>query len=70
MTSLPFRAAVRPALPPEAAELVSIYESTYGSSSPGCCPEALAAVLQHITKTDPSRDDLIHLAYALQGSSS
>lgn len=68
MTAPHFRAAVRPVLPPEAAELVRIYDSTYGSSSPGCCPEALAAVLQHLASTDPSRDDLIHLAFALRGS--
>ena len=45
----PFSAKVRPALRPAAAELVAIYEAVPGALTyPGCMPEALAAVLQHI----------------------
>jgi hypothetical protein len=45
-----FKAKVRPPLTPAAAELVRIYDSTYGSASPGCCPEALAAVLDALAE--------------------
>jgi len=43
-----FKAQVRPELHPAAQELVNIYEATPGSTGPGCCPEALAAVLADI----------------------
>ena len=45
-----FQAKIRPKLHPDAQELVNIYESIPGSTGPGCCPEALAAVLDHMTK--------------------
>jgi hypothetical protein len=45
-----FSKKVRPELGPEAAELVRIYDNTYGSASPGCCPEALAGVLDEIAE--------------------
>ena len=45
-----FQAKIRPEVHPDAQELVNIYESTPGSTGPGCCPEALAAVLDHMTK--------------------
>lgn len=45
----PFIAKVRPALVPAAAKLVAIYEAVPGALTyPGCMPEALAAVLDHI----------------------
>jgi hypothetical protein len=40
-----FRAVIRPDLSREAQALVAAYERTPGSTGPGCCPEALAAVL-------------------------
>jgi hypothetical protein len=40
-----FKAKVRPELHPAAQELVNIYEATPGSTGPGRCPEALAAVI-------------------------
>jgi hypothetical protein len=43
-----FKAKVRPELHPAAQELVRVYESVPGSTGPGCCPEALAAVLQYV----------------------
>jgi hypothetical protein len=48
MTDPTFRAKVRPELHPAAKQLVAIYEATPGSTGPGCCPEALAAVLREI----------------------
>jgi hypothetical protein len=41
-------AKVRPKLLPRAQWLVDIYEATPGSTGPGCCPEALAAVIDEI----------------------
>jgi hypothetical protein len=52
MTDPTFRAKVRPELHPAAQKLVNIYEATPGSTGPGCCPEALAAVLDHIYRKD------------------
>jgi hypothetical protein len=52
-----FKAKVRPELHPAAQELVNIYEATPGSTGPGCCPEALAAVLDHIAAANPLMDD-------------
>ena len=51
-----FQAKVRPQLHPTAAELVRIYEATPGSTGPGCCPEALAEVIVHLSigQGDPS----------------
>lgn len=43
-----FRAKIRPELNAEAQTLVDVYERTYGSAGPGCCPEALAAVLDNL----------------------
>jgi hypothetical protein len=48
MTDPTFRAKIRPELHPAAQELVAIYEATPGSTGPGCCPEALAAVLERM----------------------
>jgi hypothetical protein len=45
MAEQQWTATVRPELHPAAQELVRIYESVPGSTGPGCCPEALAAVL-------------------------
>ena len=45
MAEQQWTATVRPELHPAAQELVNIYEATPGSTGPGCCPEALAAVL-------------------------
>ena len=64
----PFKATVRPELPAEAAELVAVYESTFGSYSIGCCPEALANVLSRIAESDPGPRDLHRLAAALRGN--
>lgn len=65
----PFRARVRPTLPPAAQELVDEYEATYGSSGPGCCPEALAAVLDlAAAKCEVAAQLTLHaLADALRG---
>jgi hypothetical protein len=65
----PFSAKVRPELRPPAAELVAIYEAVPGALTyPGCMPEALAAVLQHIGD-EAGRDwtDLKMLAELLRG---
>ena len=48
MAEQQWTATVRPELHPAAQELVNIYEATPGSTGPGCCPEALAAVLGRI----------------------
>ena len=45
MAEQQWTATVRPELHPAAQELVNIYDATPGSTGPGCCPEALAAVL-------------------------
>jgi hypothetical protein len=60
-----FRAAIRPALHPAALDLVRIYEATPGSTGPGCCPEALAAVLQVVAGLDAVA--LLELAALLRG---
>ena len=60
-----FKAKIRPALHPAAQDLVRIYDSTYGSASPGCCPEALAAVLS--TVAGLSAVQLLELAALLRG---
>ena len=52
---------------PEAEELIRVYDATFGSTAPGCCPEALAAVLVRIAESDPSSRDLHRLAAALRG---
>ena len=41
-------AAIRPELHPAAQELVAIYQAVPDSTGPGCCPEALAAVLDYV----------------------
>jgi hypothetical protein len=43
-----FRATIAPTLTSRAQRLVEEYEATYGSSGPGCCPQALATVLDHL----------------------
>ena len=68
----PFSKKVRPELSPEAAELVRVYDSTYGSASPGCCPEALAAVLDAIAEEPAAvfaRRYLTAMALQLRGKS-
>ena len=60
-----FRAAIRPSLHPAALDLVRIYEATPGSTGPGCCPEALAAVLQTVAGLDAVA--LLELAALLKG---
>jgi hypothetical protein len=45
MAEQQWTATIRPELHPAAQMLVNIYEATPGSTGPGCCPEALAAVL-------------------------
>lgn len=52
---------------PEAEELIRVYDATFGSTAPGCCPAALAAVLLRIAESDPSSRDLHRLAAALRG---
>lgn len=47
----PFKAKVRPVLHPQAAELVRIYEAVPGALTyPGCMPEGLAAVVEHLAQ--------------------
>jgi hypothetical protein len=48
MAEQQWSAKIRPELHPAAQELVNIYEATPGSTGPGCCPEALAAVLDFV----------------------
>jgi hypothetical protein len=52
-----FRAKVRPELHPAAQELVAIYEAVPGALTyPGCCPEALAAVLTRLADASEARE--------------
>ena len=67
MTDPIFRAKVRPVLTPAAEQLVQAYDNTYGSASPGCCPEALASVLSALAAIDASPRDLLELAAGLRG---
>jgi hypothetical protein len=53
---------------PHAAELVAIYEATPGSTGPGCCPEALAAVLDRLAAMNLGWRDLSRLANELRGN--
>lgn len=63
----PFSAKVRPMLRPAAAELVAAYEAVPGALTyPGCMPEALAAVLEHI-ESNGDWGDLKMLADLLRG---
>ena len=48
MAEQKWTAAIRPELHPAAQDLVKVYNDTYGSCTPGCCPEALAAVLDYM----------------------
>jgi hypothetical protein len=48
MAEQQWTATIRPELHPAAQELVRIYESVPGSTGPGCCPEALAAVIDRV----------------------
>jgi hypothetical protein len=64
MTDPTFRAEGRPELHPAAQELVKVYDDTYGSNSPGCCPEALAAVLDHIYVSDKHWNAMEHNRFA------
>jgi hypothetical protein len=66
----PFRARVRPTLGPTARDIVAAYERTPGSTGPGCCPEALAAVIDLVAYRYGalSEPDLHHLADLLRGA--
>lgn len=48
MTDPVFTAKIRPVLTQRAANLVGVYESTFGASGPGCCPEAAAALIEAV----------------------
>ena len=48
MAEQQWTAKVRPELHPAAQMLVRTYEAVPGSTGPGCCPEALAAVLSKV----------------------
>lgn len=62
-----FKARQRPVVQGFAAELVKAYEDTYGSSGPGCCPEALASVLELLAKNcDTSPAGLRYIAGSLR----
>lgn len=70
-----FSAAVRPTLCSLGVDLQKIYDDTPGSTGPGCCPEAVAAVLLELEEVlknfkQPafSRALLLTAAYALQGN--
>ena len=63
----PYCAQIRPTLTPDAAALVAAYEATYGSTGPGCCPSALASVLDHLAAQDAGLRDLRRLAGELRG---
>jgi len=61
----PFSSRVRPTLHPVAQELVKVYESVPGALTyPGCCPEALAAVLDEV---NPSGWTMRELSQMLRG---
>lgn len=61
-----FKAKVRQVLNPHAAELVAIYEAVPGALTyPGCCPEGLAAVLDHVSGL--SYVEIADLAAMLRG---
>lgn len=68
----PFKASIRPALNAEGQRLVNVYNGTYGATAPGCCPEAVAAVLRDIAAThysnDPKPIDLVLIARSLEGT--
>lgn len=53
MTEPRFTAKTTPTLTPRAQGLVDAYEATYGSTGPGCCPQALAAVLDAMADDKP-----------------
>lgn len=64
-----FKAKVRPALHPKAAELVAIYEAVPGALTyPGCCPEGLAEVLSLVATYEGI--DLWHWVVLLRGEQS
>jgi hypothetical protein len=69
MAEQQWTATVRPELHPAAQELVNIYEATPGSTGPGCCPEALAAVLVFMQADSEllSEYDHLDLAALLRG---
>jgi hypothetical protein len=70
MTNPTFHAAIRPELHPAAQALVAIYEAVPGALTyPGCMPEGLAAVLEHMAAKNPLIDNrsLIHKAALLRG---
>ena len=64
-----FKAKVRPELGPYAQSLVDVYNATFGSCSPGCCPEAVAAVLEALAQESGSisRQELLLIANGLRG---
>lgn len=64
----PYRVKVRPEVTGSSAELVRTYDSTYGACSPGCCPEALAAVIERLANdADLSISNLHRIAAQLRG---
>jgi hypothetical protein len=65
MAEQQWTATIRPELHPSAQMLVNIYEATPGSTGPGCCPEALAAVLDQIAGL--AYGDVADLAALLRG---
>jgi hypothetical protein len=67
MAEQQWTAAIRPELHPAAQELVRVYESVPGSTGPGCCPEALAAVLEFIIPSTEWRHEALSLAALLRG---
>ena len=43
-----FSATIRPELDPLAKHLIELYNDTFGSTGPGCCPEAVASILDDV----------------------
>lgn len=57
-----------------AAELIGVYEGTYGSSGPYCCPQAVANVIEKIARDwldagfhEAAAAELLHEARNLVG---
>jgi hypothetical protein len=58
----------RPELHPAAQELVAIYEAVPGALTyPGCCPEALAAVVEFVARGCEWRVSALNVAALLRG---
>ncbi len=60
-----FAVAKAPELMPQAQQLVTIYDGTFGASGPYCCPAALAAVLDQVAGL--SYGEVADLAAMLRG---